>query len=219
MSEEPIRYPLLDKLYHRYLSDENSADFIRNVSKHYGMAALQRLADGGHRVSRRGAVLAIGFLGDFSMNETMGHALSDSDRAVRLLADHGIRQIWQRQGTAYQRSAIQNLYRLVSRNELEEVIDQATIVIVDDPTLGEAWNQRAIALCAIGDYEAAIADCREALNCNRYHFPSAMGMAHCCLEMDDAYSALDCFRLAISIYPDLEHVRNQISRLERILKN
>ena len=171
MSEEFLRYPLLDRLYQQYLSDEDSAGFIRAVSQRYTLGTLRRLATAGPRISRRASVLAIGLMGDYFMNETMGNALSDSDRAVRLLADHGIREIWQRQGTSSQQRAIQHLYQLVSRNRLDEAIDYATLLIVDDPDLGEAWNQRAIALCAIGDYEGAISDCREALNCNRFHYP------------------------------------------------
>ena len=71
----------------------------------------------------------------------------------------------------------------------------------------------------MGEFEAAIADCRETLNCNRFHFPAAMGMAHCCLQMDDAASALEGFRLALRINPDLEGVRSHVSHLERTLED
>jgi tetratricopeptide (TPR) repeat protein len=217
MSEEFIRYPLLELFYQQYLTDENSADFIRSVAQRYTIGSLQRLATYGGRISRRSAILALGFLGEFDCNETMGRALVDSDRAVRMLADHGIREIWHRQGTPSQQSIIHRLYRLNAQDRLHEVIDTATNLIDVNPELGEAWNQRAIAFCANGDFESAIADCRETLICNRYHFPAAMGLAHCCLQMDDPYAALEGFRLALEINPDLDGVRNHISHLERIL--
>ena len=44
-----------------------------------------------------------------------------------------------------------------------------------------------------------------------------VGMAHCYLQLDDANSALECFRLALRINPDLEGVRSHISHLEKIL--
>ncbi len=149
----------------------------------------------------------------------MGRALVDDDRAVRLLADHGIRQIWPRQGTAGQQGAVQRLYRLNAQDRLEEVICAATELINANAELGEAWNQRAIAYCAEGEFEAAIEDCRETLICNRFHFPAAMGLAHCCLQLDDVHSALEGFRLALKINPDLEGVRNHILHLERNLKD
>jgi len=218
MSEEPIRYPLLDRMYQQYLNDENSAKFIQAVSRSYNIGSLNRLAIYGGYISRRASTLAIGFLGDFDSNEVLGGALRDSDRAVRLLADHGIRQLWGRQGTPEHRSAVARLYRLVAQNRLEEVIEESTILIAYNAELGEAWNQRAIAYCAMGEYTAAVEDCKESLNCNRFHFPAAIGMAHCLLQLDDASAALGCFRLALSINPDLEGVRNHIQHLERILK-
>ncbi len=217
MTETRSRYPMLELYYQQYLSNESSADFIWSVSRNYNIATLTRLAENGDRLARRAAVLAIGFLGDFSCNETMGRALSDDDRAVRMLADHGIREIWGRQGTPAQQFAVQRLYRLNNQDQLHEVIDLATILINQNPTLGEAWNQRALAYCAEGEFEAAIEDCQETLNCNRYHFPAAMGLAHCCLQLDDASAALEGFRLALRINPDLDGVRNHIQHLERSL--
>ena len=219
MSEEDVRLPLLELYYQQYLTDENSADFIRSVSRNYNTGSLKRLSQYGGVLSRRAAILAIGFLGDFGSNEVMGNALHDDDRAVRLLADHGSRQIWPRQGTISQQGMVQRLYRLNTQNRLDEVIDTATFLINMNSTLGEAWNQRAIAYCAEGEFEAAIEDCRETLVCNRFHFPAAMGLAHCCLQLDDVHSALEGFRLALKINPDLEGVRNHILHLERNLKD
>jgi len=115
MSDSPSRFPLLDTLYQQYLEHENSAELIRVVSRWYNIGSISRLAQYGQPISRRAAVMVIGFLGNYSENEVMGKALCDSDRAVRMLADHGIRDIWGRQGTPEQQAGIQRLYQLVSR--------------------------------------------------------------------------------------------------------
>lgn len=219
MSESDVRFPMLDLFYQQYLTDEDSAAFIHAVTRNYSPGSLETLAKFGSRLTRRAAILAIGFLGDYSSNEVMGAGLVDHDRAVRLLADHGIREVWQRQGTPAQQQTVRSLYRLISQSRMEDAIDTATSLINANSSLGEAWNQRAIAYCALGEFEAAIADCRETLNCNRFHFPAAMGMAHCCLQMDDAFSALEGFRLALRINPDLEGVRSHIVHLERSLED
>ena len=215
MSDE--RYPMLDLFYQQYLTDESSADFIQAVSRNYGLGTLERLAQTGGRLTRRASILAIGFIGDFSANEIMGAALVDIDRGVRLLADHGIRQIWQRQGTASQREAMQNVFRLVAQSRMEEAIDKTTSLINANPSLSEAWSQRAVAYSAEGEFAAAYEDCREALNCNRFHFPAAMGMAHCAMRLEDSFSALDGFRLALTLNPDLDNVRKHIAKIERAL--
>lgn len=219
MSEKMLRYPKLDKFYQQFLEDEDSAQFIKFVSDNYMIATLERLVHFGLKTTRRAAILAIGFLGDYSLNETMGSALTDSDRAVRLLAEHNIRQIWQRQGSEAEQKMLMLLDVLNTSNRPEEVVDLASKLIRSNRHLGEAWNQRAIAYTTIGCFDKAISDCRETLMCNRYHFPAAVGMGHCCLQLEDAFAALDCFRLAISINPDLETLRNQISQLERLLED
>jgi len=219
MSEDFIRYPLLDKLYQQYLTDEQSADFIQWVSRSYGIGSLERLARNGQPVTRRAAVLALGFLGDYSVNETVGCALRDNDRGVRMLADHGIRSVWTRQGNHAEQAKIKQLYRWSSQNRNIDVIESATILIETNPLLAEAWNHRAIAFSAEGEYVSAIEDCRETLNCNRYHFPAAIGLAHCCLHLDDQNSALEGFRLALDINPDLEGVRQHVMHLEKILED
>ena len=219
MSESSLRYPQLDRFYQRFLTEENSADFILAVSTKYNLASLERLATGGGNISRRAAILAIGFLGDFSNNEVVGRALNDQDRAVRMLADHGIRELWQRQGTMAQQQLLKRIFRLVAQSQMEEAIMAATQLIEVNPEFSEAYSQRAIAFCALGDYEAGLVDCREALQFNRFHFPAAIGLAHCCMQIDEASGALAGYRLALNINPDLDSVRHQVSRLERMLEN
>ena len=215
MTEDFNRFPLVDCLYHRYLADENSAAFIQAISQVYSLGTLERLARFGQPLSRRAAVLAIGFLGDFNVNETMGRALVDQDRGVRMLADHGIRQVWMRQGSAAEQSSVKRLHWLSTRHEMDQLIVESTMLIEANPNLAEAWNQRAIGFSAEGDLEAAIEDCKETLNCNRFHFPAAIGLAHCCLQVNDSRAALDSFRLALDINPDLEGVRRHILHLEK----
>lgn len=219
MSDSPLRFPLLDTLYQRYLEHENSAEFIREVSQSYNIGSLCRLAEFGQTISRRASILVIGFLGNFSENEVMGRALCDSDRAVRMLADHGIRDIWGRQGSQAHQADIQRLYQLVSRHRMDEAIELSNRILSEDETLSEAWHQRAIALCAEGDFAGAVEDCCEALNCNRFHFLAAVGMAHCCMQLEDMPGALSSFKLALQINPDLEDVRTHIHQLERKSEN
>jgi tetratricopeptide (TPR) repeat protein len=217
MSENKVRSALLVRYYQQYLMDEISANFIHGISQHYTVPTLERLYQLGDRTARRAAILALGYLGDYSCNETMGWALVDRDRGVRMLADNGIREIWPRQGAPAEQAVVRRLYRLNDLDDFEEVIEAATILIRSNPSLSEAWNQRAIAYCALGDFENAIEDCKETLNCNRFHFPAAMGLGHCCLQLEAPQAALDGFRLALKINPELDGVRKHVRYLERTL--
>ena len=216
MSEHNLRYPMLNKFYQRFLSEENSACFIKSVSDHYMIGTLTRLYNCGDRITRRAAILGIGFLGDFSLHETMGMALSDDDRLVRLLAEHNIRQVWKRQGTASEQQQLRRLIALNNANHSKHAVELADQILDANEYLGEAWNQRAIANSAIGQFKCSVEDCRQTLQCNRYHFPAAVGMGQSYLRLEDAFSALDCFRLALRINPDLENLRGQIRKLEKL---
>lgn len=213
-----MKYAILDRVYHQYLRDENSAAFIRAVSERYNLGTLERLAVYGQRISRRAAVLALGFLGDYTQNEILGRALCDSDRAVRLLGDHGIRQLWFRVDDNVIRQRLNLAARLNQRGRFYEALELASEIIGDDPNTAEAFNQRAIAFYAQESFADAALDCHAARELNPYHFPAAMTEAHCHMQLDDGAQALIVFREALAIYPDLENVRAQVRQLERSLR-
>jgi tetratricopeptide (TPR) repeat protein len=218
MRDKQASLPLIEKFYGRFLKTEQSAEFIRSVACHYTMASLEKLADAGSRVTRRGAVLAIGFLGDIASNPVLGRRLLDQDRAVRMLADHGIRQLWMRVGNLHAESTLRRIGRCNQRQQYADAIDLAGDLLVEAPGVAEAWNQRAIAWYSLEDFDNAIDDCKQALICNPWHFLAALGMANCHLELGNIVDAIHDFRLALGINPDLEMVRSQVRRLEKILE-
>jgi tetratricopeptide (TPR) repeat protein len=208
----------LERLYLRYLESENTAAFVRGVSERYLMSTLERLSLGGGHVLRRAATMAIGFLGDYSHNSILGRALNDHDRGVRLLADSGIRQLWRRDGNARQQQQMARLCWLNQNDQFCDSIRAATALIDEAAHFAEAWNQRAVAHFAHKRFEDAANDCHQTLELNAYHFGAAVGMAHCYIQMDEPFAALENFRRALSLNPDLEDVRGHIDLLERTLE-
>lgn len=217
MSEQSQQPTLLDRFYTDFLRTESSADFVDRVSRYYSIDTLSELCFKGARGTRRAAALAIGFLGDYSAAEPLGHALHDTDRAVRMLADHGLRQLWFRQGLQHEQLLAKRLARLNTRGQHEQALELARRTLTENDSLAEVWNQRALAHYALSSFEAGIEASEEALFLNRYHFLAAVGLANCHLQLDAVSSALDAFRLALRINPDLESVRGQILHLEKIL--
>jgi tetratricopeptide (TPR) repeat protein len=212
------RRTALERLYHQYLDTENTAAFVKGVAERYLLSTLERLAQGGGHVQRRAAAMAVGFLGDYSHNAILGRALNDCDRGVRLLADSGIRQLWRRDGNLRQQQRMSRLCRLNQNDQHAEAIREATALIGDAAHFAEAWNQRAVAQFALRHFEDAANDCHQALELNPYHFGAAVGMAHCHLRLDDPFAALENFRRALALNPDLEDVRGHIGLLERALE-
>ena len=212
------RHPFLDRLYLRYLDDEDSAAFIAAVSTHYSTATLERLAACGQYVARRGAVLALGYMGSFPSNSVLARALHDSDRVVRILAENGLFELWCRDGSESQQQQIRIVLRLNDAQQFEEAHALASQLIEEAPQFAETWNQRAIASYRLGHYEEAANDCQQTLELNPYHFAAAVGMAHCYLELGEGLAALDCFRRALDLNPNLDAIQGQIEYLERALE-
>lgn len=218
MSSPKSHRPILTRLYRKYLSEEDTAAFIKAVSSRYTIATLERLACHGGRTTRRASVLALGFLAGYESNATMGKALRDSDRGVRIIAENAIVELWLRAGSETQRQRLAGLARLNVSGQFERAVDVATELIDEASWIAEAWNQRAIAYFHLDQFDDSANDCLQTLELNPYHFAAAVGMAHCYLELEDAVSALDCFRRALRINPDLEGVRAQVAYLQRTLE-
>lgn len=218
MHSQKTRLPSLEFQYLRFLDAEDSAAFIRSISQRYTLATLERLAELGRPNTRRGAILALSFLGDYRQNATLGRALHDADRGVRMLADNGIRELWRRDGNTAHQRALGNIVRLNMAERWTDVVRLATLLIDEAPWFAEVWNQRAIALFNLRNFEASANDCHQTLELNPYQFPAAVGMGHCYLEMEDALAALESFRRALKLNPDLEDVRAQVDYLERTLE-
>ena len=212
------RRPDLERLFSRYLKTEDTAAFIQAVAGQYLPSTLERLATGGNYISRRAAIMAIGFLGDFSHNAILGRALSDTDRGVRLLADSGIRQLWRRDGSRSQQEKLARICRLNQNEQYADAIHEAGVLIGEAPFFAEAWNQRAVAHFASQQFEKAASDCHQTLERNAYHFGAAVGLAHCYLRLDNPAAALENFRRALRLNPDIEEIRGQIKMLAKSLE-
>jgi len=217
VSDSP-RTPFLCLLYRRYLDDQDSAAFVGQVSRRYSQGTLQRLADNPNCEVRRAAVLALGFLGDYEVNHTVGRALHDKDRTVRILAENGIRRVWARAGNKRQQQRLETLVRLIAAAQYDEAVARATELIEKAAWYGEAWNQRAVAHFRLGRFVESIRDGHQALEVNPYHFDAANSMGQAYLQLENQVSALECFRRALRLNPNLEGVRVQIDRLSRSIE-
>jgi tetratricopeptide (TPR) repeat protein len=211
--------PLLHRIYKAYLVDQNATAFSENVAARYTLGTLERLSANGDRMARRAAVLALGLFSDYRSNAALGRALHDPDRGVRMLADTGIRAVWSRVGDRLQRKSLRAVIDLNTSRRFDSAVRRATKLIAQTPWLAEAWNQRALALFSMKKFGESIRDCQQALEINPYHFGAATGMAQSHLQLGNQAAALECFRRALALNPNLEGVRAHVHYLQRTLKS
>jgi tetratricopeptide (TPR) repeat protein len=214
-----VRIPFLVLLYRQYLETQDTAGFISKTSRGYTQGTLERLTMHDTAEVRRAAALALGFLGDYQANTSLGRALQDEDRTVRIIAENSIRSVWTRAGSDEERQSLAIVLRLNTAQHYEEAIGRASELLKHAPWFAEAWNQRAIARFALKRLAECIEDCHQALEINPYHFGAAAGMGQAYLQLGNHAASLASFRRALNLNPDLEAVRVQIARLTRLIED
>lgn len=175
--------------------------------------ALARLA-GADRTGRMEAIVW------FANHGTMGDAgllekrLRDEDEGVRAYAERGLWAIWSRSGDPA-------IDRLMARGveEMEQGNHKAAIatfseVVKRKPDFAEGWNKRATARYLIGDYRRSIADCGEVLKRNPRHFGTLSGLGQIYYRMDNYEIAIEWFRKALEVNPNMAGVELNLKALE-----
>src|SRR3954468_20004690 len=91
-----------------------------------------------------------------------------------------------------------------------ELLDR---VIALQPGWAEAWNRRATAFYLLDDPISAMADIHRALEHEPRHFGAWAGLGHIYMGTDDKKHALEAYRKALAIHPQLSTVKTMVERL------
>jgi tetratricopeptide (TPR) repeat protein len=209
------RLPLLVSLHSQFNEHGDTAEFTALVCERYSFATLEKLAEFGSREVRRAATHALGLAGDYSVNEQLGRRMRDSDRGVRLLAERFICGVWFRVGSAEQRHQLLRIEHFNSQNQPNEAMRLASNMLATAPDIAEFWNQRSVAYAILNDPLRSKQDSHQALELNPYHFSAAVNMGNCYLELKDRRGALEAYRRALGLNPNLEGVRARILLLQK----
>jgi tetratricopeptide (TPR) repeat protein len=210
---------LLVDYFEQYLDDHDVNAFLRATAERYFIGTLERLAVHGERMSRRAAVLALGRLSDYQSNAVLGRALTDVDRGVRTLAENAIAMIWPRVGLAVHQRRLGAVDERLEEGDYDRASQLAGRIIQDAPWIAQGWYQRGKAFLHLGQYDASARDCHQALEINPYHFQAASTMGQAYELQHNLVAALEAFRRALRLNPNMEEVRARVIQLQRVLKN
>ncbi|MEC8557374.1 MAG: hypothetical protein VXZ82_20420 [Planctomycetota bacterium] len=218
MGQRATRYSQLLRFYHTYLREGDTPCFIRSVAQSYTLGSLERLILSGDKHTRRASAIALGLIGDISNMPTLGRLLSHPDRKLRLVVDDAVRSIAAREGTPYQRQQLELIVRANECGQFEDSIEMATESVEGGDSSAEIFHQRSLAFFQSDAIELAIEDCHQVLKLNEFHYGAMVGLGHCHLELGDLLEALNWFRNALIVFPDLEPVRMQVRQLEKAIQ-
>jgi tetratricopeptide (TPR) repeat protein len=168
--------------------------------------------------TRAEAVVWLANRGGMADAPLLHERLRDESAFVRGFAEQGLWLLWSRSGDA-------EIDRLMARGSEEmqagrhaEAISIFTEVIKRKPDFAEGWNRRATVYYLAGEYRKSIADCDQVLKRNPAHFGALAGYGEIYLRMNEPEKALEWFRRAFEVNPNLLGVEFNIKRIEEELK-
>ena len=167
--------------------------------------------------SRRHAAASLGEVGTMADAPVLLSALSDADEVVRALAEHSVWEVWSRSGDAETDHLLQVGIEQMGRSEGPAAVQTFSAVIQRRPDFAEGWNKRATVYFLMGEYERSLKDCDEVMKRNPSHFGALAGYGQIYLQLDQPERALEYFRKALRVNPNLRGVAQIIPQLERAL--
>ncbi len=101
----------------------------------------------------------------------------------------------------------------VDKEDYDLAIRMLDAIIEIRPEYAEAWNRRATVFYLQKDYSSALSDLRQALRREPRHFAALAGMGMIMQEIGEEKSALDAFRAALAVHPQLKGMADKVRTL------
>jgi tetratricopeptide (TPR) repeat protein len=177
--------------------------------------ALAALKKSDPQERRRGA-MGLAAAGRMEDAPALLAALRDPDDLVRAVAEEALWSVWSRSGDPRVDDLFKRGVSEMSDEHFAEAIATFTRVIELKPDFAEGWNKRATVYFLAGDYRHSLADCDEVIKRNPQHFGALSGYGQIYIRLDQPEKALEYFRRALDVNPNLDGVQGMIDRLEEL---
>ena len=168
--------------------------------------------------ARLAGVERLAEIGRMADADRMLGRLRDADPQVRASSSEALWRIWSRSGDP----AIDQLFARGLEQMQNSAYDGALAtfseIVARKPEFAEGWNKRATIYFLLGQNEESLRDCDEVLRRNPSHFGALSGAGQIHLKLGHAQLALDFFRRALEVNPNLEGLAQIVPLLEQHLR-
>lgn len=123
---------------------------------------------------------------------------------------------WSKSGSPSMDLLLQRGRDAMAQGDHKAAIEHFTAIIDQAPDFAEAWNGRATAYFSAGEYGPSVNDIANTLTLNPRHFGALSGLGTILEESGRTERALQVYRAALAIHPNLEGVLNAVDRLETL---
>ena len=137
-----------------------------------------------------------------------------SEQAAAPIGAH-LRQLWLEQGSPAVTLLVGRGLRDLKAGAHQEAVDDFTDAITLDPSVAEAWRQRAIARYELGDTLGAIRDLEETLRREPRHFGAFEMLARIAENRKDWKGAYAAWQKLMEINPKMPGAEQHLRDLRR----
>jgi len=213
-----VRTTRLAAAYRRLLASADAPRYAAEVNEYYSPTTLVTLLCRGDVELRRASAMALGLIGNGRSLEPLGHALSDVDRGVRLVADDSFRGLLLRDSSPTHHQQLLKVMHLTDGGEFAAALAPAMILVEQAPLYAEAHFQLASCWHGLEDYEKAARSYVACLWRCRFHYTAWQSLARCQVMAGEYRTAMKSLERSIQIVPDLESARVQLRALRRRMR-
>jgi len=192
-----------------------AADWGEMLSREAALAQL----DSPDSSDRREGLARLAEIGTSDDVPFMLQRLHDDEPLVRGKAEQALWGLWLRTNDLSVNGMFQSSIVLIRQEKIEQAIARLDEIIAYKPDFAEAWNKRGDAYTHLGDYDHALADYRQTIRLNPYHFGAMQSCGEIWLERSDARRSAEYFRQALDLNPNLYEVAIILHALEERLQN
>ena len=145
--------------------------------------------------------------------------LGDTDPRVQTAAATAVWQIWGRSGDPKIDQLFSRGLEQMQASALGDALATFNEIVRRKPAFAEGWNKRATIYFLLGENEKSLKDCDEVFKRNPDHFGALSGAGQIHLQLGNMRRALELFRRAVEVNPNLQGPAQMIPMLEQHLRD
>jgi tetratricopeptide (TPR) repeat protein len=168
--------------------------------------------------ARAEAVVWIARHGTAADTAPLYERLRDDSTVVRSYAEQALWLLWSRSGDEAVDRLMERGSGEMQSGRYREAIATFSEVIRRRPAFAEGWNKRATVLYLAGEFRRSLADCDQVLKRNPRHFGALSGAGLNHLNLEQYSQALEWFRRALEVNPNMSAVEAEVRVLEKRLR-
>jgi len=178
---------------------------------------VRQLLKDSHVDVRRVAAVALGLIGSMDDGSGLVDALADADPQVNHMAEHALWSIWFRACSRQACRPFRAGVAAMASESYEKAVGCFEEAFAIDPDFAEAYNQCAIAHYFLGQWSQCLEDCDRTIERIPQHFGAILGKGHCYAQLGMLDDAMDCYREALKINPQMPAIEQAIDQIRRRL--